>query len=131
MQGQNAVFFSQTLLAVIAPALSQVANTKAQTASIVVTSDVSGQPIIVTVQFVGGRHGCGEEGTGVWAHTQGVYDDLRFDQANANSDELVEPLLSYLTGRLKDASVVSATATFKSYPGGETIEAVTAPSAAS
>ncbi len=125
MQGQNAVFFSQTLLAVIAPALSQVANTKAQTASIMVTPDVSGQPIIVTVQFAGGRHGCGEEGTGVWAHTQGVYDDLRFDQANANSDELVEPLLSYLTGRLKDATVVSAIASFQPYPGGESIEAVT------
>ncbi len=128
MQGQNAVFFSQTLLAVIAPALSQVAETKAQTASIMVTPDVSGQPIIVTVQFAGGRHGCGEEGTGVWAHTQGVYDDLRFDQANANSDELVEPLLSYLTGRLKDATVVSAIASFQPYPGGETIEAVTASS---
>jgi hypothetical protein len=128
MQGQNAVSFSQALLAVIAPALSQVANTKAQTASIMVTPDVSGQPIVVTVQFAGGRHGCGDEGTGVWAHTQGVYDDLRFDQAKAQSDELVEPILSYLTGRLKGASVVSAIASFQPYPGGESIEAVTASS---
>lgn len=52
---------------------------------------------------------------------KGVYDDLRFDRAAANGDELVEPLLSYLTARLKDASVVSAIATFQPYPGGETI----------
>ncbi|MBP7864228.1 hypothetical protein KA183_21255 [bacterium] len=130
MQGQKAVFFSQTLLAVIAPALSQVANTKAPTASIMITPDVSGEPINISVQFVGGRHGCGDEGTGVWAHTKGVYDDLRFDRAAANGDELVEPLLSYLTARLKDASVVSAIATFQPYPGGETIEAITAASQA-
>lgn len=131
MQGQKAVFFSQALLAVIAPALSQVANTKAQSASILVTPDVTGDPITITVQFAGGRHGCGDEGTGVWAHTKGVYDDLRFDRASANSDELVEPILTYLTGRLKDASVVSAIATFQPYPGGETIEAVTTSSRAS
>ena len=126
MQGQKTASLSQRLLAVIVPALNQVADTKAQTASIIVTPDVSSQPITITVQFAGGRHGCGDEGTGVWAHTQGVYDDLRFDRASANADELVDPILTYLTGRLADATAVSAIATFQPYPGQEKIDSVIA-----
>lgn len=129
MAGQS-VSVSEALLRVITPALSQVGDTKAMKASITVVCDVVDQPIAVTIQLAGGRHGCGDEGTGVWAHTQGVYDDKRFDKAAAKSDDLVEPILTYLTGRVNNAKVVSATATFEPYPGYPGLEAVTASSVA-
>lgn len=129
MQGQSQAAISKTLLTVIAPALAGVAETKAQKAVIMVIPDASGQPISIAVQYAGGRHGCGDEGTGVWAHTEGVYGNERFDRAAANADDLVEPILSYLSSRLKDASVVSAVASFQPYPGYETIDSVIASSA--
>ena len=126
MQGQSQASISQALLTVIAPALNKVAETKAQKAVIMVIPDASGQPISIAVQFAGGRHGCGDEGTGVWAFTEGVYGNERFDRAEANADDLVEPILTYLSGRLKDASVVSAVASFHPYPGYEAIDSVIA-----
>lgn len=128
MQGSKPAFFVGTLKGVVSQALSQVAETKAMNAAITVVSDVLDQPIAITVQFAGGRHGCGDEGTGVWAHTQGVYDEKRFDKASANHADLLEPILEYLTGRLSNAKSVSATATFEPYPGGVGITSITASS---
>ncbi len=126
MQGQKTASFAEALLRVITPALSQVGDTKAMKASITVVSDVVATPIVITVQFAGGRHGCGDEGTGVWAHTQGVYDENRFERASANNADLVEPILTYLTGRLANSKIVTATATFEPYPNCAGLDAITA-----
>jgi len=129
MQGQSRASIQKALLTVIAPALNQVAETKAQKAVIMVIPDASGQPISIAVQYAGGRHGCGEEGTGVWAYTEGVYGDERFDRASGDANDLQEPILAYLSSRVQNASVISAVTSFHPYPGGERIDSVLASSA--
>lgn len=122
MKAPTAEFVRSALHRAVAPVgLFQMATSR-----ICIKDANSDRLIWITTQYVGGRHGCGWEPDGFWAHSNDL--DLfagshgyTVDVVKQATGHLVEPIMEKLTKHFPDVENVTVRIEFSPYPGYQTL----------
>jgi hypothetical protein len=87
-----------------------------------ISTDFAERQLWVITDYVGGRHGCGNEPDGFWAHSNDrdrltASQDYTLSVVRHTTADLIEPVSQVLSGVFDDAQSLTVKITFQPFSG--------------